>query len=73
MYNLDLEKAQEPQIELPTFTVSYRKQGNSRKISTSVLLTIPKPLTMWITTRDGNTGPPYLSPEKPVLRSRSNS
>ena len=31
MYNLDLEKAQEPEIKLPTFTESWRKQGNSRK------------------------------------------
>ena len=30
-----------------------KKQGNSRESSTSVLLTMPKPLTMWITTNYG--------------------
>ena len=48
-------------------------------IETSALLTMPKPLTVWVITnwkileRDGNTSPPYLPPEKPVCRSRSNS
>ena len=48
------------------------KQGNSRKTSTSASLTTLKHLNVWITTtvenssRDGNTRPPYLSPEKPV-------
>ena len=57
---------------------SSKKQESSRKISISVLLTTPKPLTVWITTnwkicsRDGNTRPPYLPPEKSVCRSRSN-
>ena len=54
-----------------------RKSKSSRKMSTSVLLTMPKPLTVWITTnwkilRDWNTRPPYLPLEKPVCRSRSN-
>ena len=55
------------------------KQGNSRKTSTSFLLTIPKPLTVWILTncgrsyRDGNTRPSYLSSERPVCGSRTNS
>ena len=49
MYKLDLEKAEEPEIKLPTFVWSQRKQGNSRKTSTSALLTMLKPLTMWIT------------------------
>ena len=45
--------------------VTEKKQGNSRKTSTSALLTRLKPLTVWITTncrkeRDGNTRPPYL-------------
>ena len=48
------------------------------KTSTSALLTMLKPLTVWITTnwkilRDGNTRPPYLPPEKPVCKSRSNN
>ena len=40
------EKAAEPEIKLPTFVGSWKKQENSRKRSTSVLLTMPKPLTV---------------------------
>ena len=53
--------------------------GSSRKTSTSALLTMPKPLTLWITTtvenseRHGNARPLDLPPEKSVYRSRSNS
>ena len=43
MFKMDLEKAEEPQIKFPTFTGSYRKQGNSRKTPTSDSLTIIKP------------------------------
>ena len=50
MFKLDLEKAEEPEIKLPTSAGSSKKQKSSRKTSTSVLLTMPKPLTMWITT-----------------------
>ena len=63
--------------QLPTSFGSSKKQENSRKPSTSALLTMPKPLTVWITTNcgqfftDGNI--PYLPPEKSVCRSRSNS
>ena len=39
-----------PEIKLPTFIGSQRKQGNSRKTSTSASLTLLKPLTVWITT-----------------------
>ena len=53
MYKLDLEKAEEPEIKLPTFVGSLRKQGNSRKTSTSASLTILKPLSMWTTTNCG--------------------
>ena len=49
MFKLDLEKAEEPEIKLPTSTGSSQKQESSRKTSTSALLTIPKPLAMWIT------------------------
>ena len=49
MYRLDLEKAEEPEIKLPTFVGSSRKQESSGKTSTSALLTMPKPLTVWIT------------------------
>ena len=50
---LVLEKADKPEIKLPMSTGSWKKQGNSRKISTSALLTMPKPLTVWITTNCG--------------------
>src|SRR5574341_1121120 len=50
MVKLDLEKAEEPEIKLPTSAGSLKKQENSRKTSTSALLTMPKPLTVWITT-----------------------
>ena len=77
MYKLGLEKAEEPEIELPTFVGSQRKQGNYRKTSNSASLTTLKPLTVWVTTnwkilkemrisdhlKNKNTRPP---PEKPV-------
>ena len=50
MLKLDLERAEEPEIKLPTSTESSKKQESSRKISTLALLTMPKPLTLWITT-----------------------
>ena len=53
MFKLDLEKAEELEIKLPTSTGSLKKQESSRKISTSPLLTMPKPLTVWITTNYG--------------------
>ena len=53
MYKLGLEKAEEPEIKLPTFTGSQRKQGYSRKTSTSASLTMLNPLTVWITTNWG--------------------
>ena len=49
MYNLGFEDAEKPEIKLPTFTESWRKQGNSRKTSTSASLTTLNPLTVWIT------------------------
>ena len=49
MFKLDLEKAEEPEITLPISFVSSIKQESSRKTSTSALLTMPKPLTVWIT------------------------
>ena len=49
MFKLDLEKAEEPEIKLPTSDGSSKKQESSRKTSISVLLTMPKPLTLWIT------------------------
>ena len=49
MFKLGLEKAEEPEIKLPTSTRSWIKQESSRKTSISALLTMPKPLTVWIT------------------------
>ena len=77
-YKMNFKEAEEPEIKLSTFVGSWQKQGSSRKTS------IPASLTMiqtdcvdhnqvWKITRDGSTRPLYLSPEKPVCRSRSNS
>ena len=49
MFKLDLEKAEKPKIKLPTSVGSYKKQKNSRNTSTSSLLTMLNPLTVWIT------------------------
>ena len=49
MFKLDLEKADEPEIKLPTSTGSQKKQSNSRRTSTSASLTMLKSLTVWIT------------------------
>ena len=48
MFKLDLKKAEEQEIKLPTSVESLKKQESSRKAS--ALLTMPKPLTVWITT-----------------------
>ena len=53
MFKLDLEKAKEQEFRLPTSTGSWEKQESSRKISISDLLTMSKPLTVWITTNCG--------------------
>ena len=63
MFELDLEKAEEPEIKLPTSVGSFKKQESSRKTSISALLTMPKTLIVWITTvenssKDENTRPP---------------
>ena len=52
MFKLDLEKAEEPEIKLPTSFGSLKKQESFRKIFTA-LLTTPKPLTVWISTNSG--------------------
>ena len=49
MFKLDLEKAEEPEIKLPTSAGISKKQESSRKTSISALLTMPKPSTVWIT------------------------
>jgi len=53
MYEPDLEKAEEPEINLPAYTGSQKKQGDFRKTSTSASLTTLKPLTVWITRNYG--------------------
>ena len=46
-------EAEEPEIKLPTSAGSSKKQESSRKTSSSALLTMPKPLTVWITINCG--------------------
>ena len=53
MFKLDLKKAEKPEIKLPTSVGSLKKQESCRKTSISALLTMPKPLTVWITTNCG--------------------
>ena len=78
MFKLDFEKAEEPEIKLPTSDGSSKKEESSRKTSISVLLTMPKPLcgspqTVENSEGDGNSRSPYLPPEKSVCKSSSNS
>ena len=49
MFKLVLEKAEEPEIKLPTSAGSWKKQESSRETSISALFTVPKPLTVWFT------------------------
>ena len=53
LFKLVLEKAEEPEIKLPTSAGSWKKQESSWKTSISALLTMPKPLTVWITINCG--------------------
>ena len=80
MFKLDLEKAEEPEIKSCLAVLDHqKKQESSRKTSNSALLTMPKPLTVWITTncgkllKDVNTRPPYLPPMKSLCRTGNNS
>ena len=71
-------KGRVTEIKLTTSAGSWKKQKSSRKTSVSAILTMPKPLTVWITTnwkilRDRNIRPPDLPLEKPICRSGSNS
>ena len=75
-FKLVLEKAEEPEIKLPTSAGSSKKEESSRKTSLSALLTMPKPLTvdhskLWKILKE--TRPPDLPLEKPICRSGSNS
>ena len=78
MLKLVLEKAEEPEIKLPTSAGSSKKQESSRKTSISALLTMPKPSIAWITIncgkseRDVNIKPPDLPLEKSIHRLGSN-
>ena len=53
MFKLVLEKAEEPEIKLPTSAGSWKKQESSRETSISAVMTMPKPLTVWITINCG--------------------
>ena len=53
MFKLDLEKVEEPEIKLLTSIRTWKKERSSRKTFTSALLTMLKPLTVWITTNCG--------------------
>ena len=53
MFKLDLEKTEEPEIKLPKSAGSLKKQESSRETSTFALWTMPKPLTVWMTTDCG--------------------
>ena len=53
MFKFVLEKAEEPEVKLPISTGSFKKQESSGKTYTSVLLTMPKPLTVCTTTNCG--------------------
>ena len=53
MFKLVLEKAEEPEIKLPTSAGAWKKQDSSRKTSICALLVMPKPLTVWITRNCG--------------------
>ena len=80
VFKVVLEKAEEPEIKLPTSVRLSKKRESSRKTSTSALLTMPKPFDfvdhnkLWENfSRDGSTRAPGQPPEKSVCRSRSNS
>ena len=79
MYNLALEKAEEPEIKLPTFVRSWRKQKGVPENIYFCFIDYTKTFDcvdhnkMENSLRDGNTQTTYLSPEKPVCKSRSNS
>ena len=80
MFKFDLEKAEEPEIKLPTSFGSSKKQESSKITCTSALMSIPKLLwlygsqqTVENSERDGNTRPHDLHPKKSLCRLRSNS
>ena len=80
MYKLGLEKAEEPEVKLPTFVGSWREQRNSRKNIYFCFIHYAKAFEcvdhnkLWETIKEiGIPDPTYLSPEKPMHKSRNNS
>ena len=76
MFKLDLEKAEEPDIKLPTL-LNHKKAREFQKnicfIDYAKAFDYMDENKLWKILRDGNTRPPYLPPEKPECRSRSRS
>ena len=72
MLKMELEKTGQPDIKLPTSVGSSKKEESSRRTSTAILLTMPKPLTVGSqqtvgnSERDGNTRAHNLPPEKSI-------
>ena len=80
MFKLDLEKAEEPEIKLPTSAGSWKKPREFQKNIYFCFIAYAKAFDcvdhnkLWkIPSRDGNTRPPDLPLEKPICRSGSNS
>ena len=79
MFKLNLEKAEEPEIKMPTSVRSSKKPENSKKTIYFFFIDYAKAFDcvdhnkLENSSRDGNTRPPDLPPEKSVCRSRSNS
>ena len=79
IFKLDLEKAEEPEIKLPTSIESSKKVREVQKNIYFCFIDYAKAFDcvdhnkLENSARDGNTRPPDLSLEKPVCRSGSNS
>jgi len=73
MFKLVLEKTEEPEIKLPTSAGSSKKQESSRKTSISALLTMPKPLTVWITEVNSTTYILWATQSHPLILGTYNS
>ena len=79
MFKLVLEKAEEPEIKLPTSAGSWKKQESTRKNIYFCFIDYAKAFDcvdhnkLWKILRDGNTRPPDLPLEKPICTSGSNS
>ena len=79
MFKVDLGKAEEPEIKLPTFIGSQKKSKRIPEKIYFCFIDNAKPFDcvdhnkLGYSSRDGNSRPPYLPPEKPVYKLRSNS